>query len=150
MKSDHDIDLNELVNQLSSQVHGCLERILIEPQQPKQDEGSKSLETYTDDLKATAMALERQLKDVRLRSLGDRKLAVNESISLLKRDIELKQNAIDKYASKLDQWSNDLPVLVAKSKQVVLHRTDGKDIDHKNVQQQPKKDEKDEEMVEEL
>lgn len=61
----------------------------------------------------------------------------------------MKQNAIDKYASKLDQWSNDLPVLVAKSKQVVLHRTDGKDIDDKNVQQQQKKEE-DEEMVEEL
>lgn len=41
MKPDHDIDLNELVNQLSSQVHGCLERILIEPQQPKQDEEPK-------------------------------------------------------------------------------------------------------------
>ncbi|CDS12818.1 hypothetical protein LRAMOSA05002 [Lichtheimia ramosa] len=144
MKPDHDIDLNDLVNQLSSQVHGCLERILAEPQQPKQDEVPKSLETYTDDLKATAMALERQLKDVRLRSLGDRKLAVKESISLLKRDIELKQNAVDKYASKLDQWSKDLPVLVAKSKQVVLHRTDGKDIDE-TVQQN-----KDEDIVEEL
>ncbi|KAI7875655.1 hypothetical protein K492DRAFT_210809 [Lichtheimia hyalospora FSU 10163] len=142
MKPDQDIDLNELVNQLSSQVHGCLERILAEPQQSKQDEVPKSLETYTDDLKTTAMALERQLKDIRLRSLGDRKLAVKESISLLKRDIELKQNAVDKYASKLDQWSNDLPVLVAKSKQVVLHRTDGKDIDENGQQK--------EEIVEEL
>lgn len=57
----------------------------------------------------------------------------------------MKQNAVDKYASKLDQWSKDLPVLVAKSKQVVLHRTDGKDIDE-TVQQN--KDEED--IVEEL
>lgn len=56
----------------------------------------------------------------------------------------MKQNAVDKYASKLDQWSKDLPVLVAKSKQVVLHRTDGKDIDE-TVQQN-----KDEDIVEEL
>ncbi|KAI9490993.1 hypothetical protein BDB00DRAFT_874837 [Zychaea mexicana] len=80
------------------------------------------------ELKSTVLNLERNFKEIRLQALGDRKLAVQESVELLKRDIEVKKATIEKYASKLEQWDQELPALEAKSREVLKHRTDGKDF----------------------
>ena len=50
-------------------------------------------------------------------------------MELLKRDIELKKSTIEKYSAKLGEWDQELPVLQEKSKEVLKHRTDGKDFD---------------------
>ncbi|KAI9263278.1 hypothetical protein BDA99DRAFT_63366 [Phascolomyces articulosus] len=143
MQTDQSQNLTQLVDGLSKQLHNCLEKILVDPSQSRDEvDDSKSLDGQLLELKATVLNLERNFKEIRLQALSDRKLAVQESVELLKRDIELKKSTIKKYSSKLEQWDQALPILEEKSRQVLKHRTDGKDFDepvqHKYLEKKKK------------
>ncbi|KAI8147988.1 hypothetical protein BJV82DRAFT_653923 [Fennellomyces sp. T-0311] len=121
-------DLTQLVDGLSRQLYECFEKILADQTRDDQEE-SQTLDTQLVNLKSTVLDLERNLKQIRLDALGNRQLAAEESVELLKKDIELKKSTIEKYAKQLDQWNQELPVLEEKSRQVLKHRTDGRDFD---------------------
>ncbi|KAG2223849.1 hypothetical protein INT45_012722 [Circinella minor] len=130
MQTDQSQNLTQFVEDLSKQLHGCLEKILVDPTQSRDEiEDSKSLDEQLVEIKSTVLNLERNFKEIRLQALSNRPLAVQESVELLKRDIELKKSTIEKYSTKLEQWDQELPVLEEKSRQVLKHRTDGKDFD---------------------
>jgi len=48
---------------------------------------------------------------------------------LLKRDIEIKKNTIDKYVTRIESWEKELPVLKENSEKAVAIRTEGHDFD---------------------
>jgi hypothetical protein len=52
-----------------------------------------------------------------------------QSNKLLKRDIDIKKSAIEKYVTKIETWQKELPVLKENSKKAVALRTDGNDFD---------------------
>ncbi|ORZ03573.1 hypothetical protein BCR43DRAFT_55441 [Syncephalastrum racemosum] len=127
-----DADLPGLVDNLSRQFEQCLESILADPQLKEADdpkEEKKDLDAHVQALKSITLELERRFKDIRLNCLQDNQLSVDESIRLLKRDIEIKQQAVERYTHKLDAWSQQLPVLKDKSRACLERRTDGRDFD---------------------
>ncbi|KAI8336677.1 hypothetical protein BC941DRAFT_427771 [Chlamydoabsidia padenii] len=109
------LDLNQLVDQLSKSFEQCLDSSLSGPAISKEEKASTDIAT----LKSTIIELEQQLKTIRLQSMKNKNLSLAESISLLKRDIDIKQGTIDKYMGQLDTWMKLLPELQQKSLDVL-------------------------------
>ncbi|KAI9008810.1 hypothetical protein CLU79DRAFT_891730 [Phycomyces nitens] len=127
----HDQSLSELVKQLSAQFDECLETILDDSQtKSEQSFGQKNdgLDTCITPLKTTIQDLKHGLGDFRFKALGHRDLDLKESIALLRRDIEIKQQVIDSYSKQIEDWTVILPALEKKSKQVVCMKTNDKDF----------------------
>ncbi|KAI8970851.1 hypothetical protein BDB01DRAFT_528237 [Pilobolus umbonatus] len=127
------MSLSELVNQLSKSFDECLENILTDPQQKEEtnkvNKWTIGLETSMSSLKASFLEIESKLMSIRLEALEDKQLSLEESNKLLKRDIDIKKDTIKKYVTKLDEWSEALPILITNSKDALKVRTDGYDFD---------------------
>ncbi|KAG2212274.1 hypothetical protein INT47_001633 [Mucor saturninus] len=135
--------MNELANTLTKTFNECLESILLDPQQQK-EEGNEGLDSLMTTMKATFLQLENELKEVRLNALSDRHLSVQKANELLKQDIEIKKNTIATFVTKLDEWDVKIPGLIENGKKAVALRTDGTDFDSDYVA--PPQD--DDEMIE--
>ncbi|CEP19030.1 hypothetical protein [Parasitella parasitica] len=124
------MSLTELSNELSKSFDACLESILSDPQQKEQEEETNGgLDAQLATLKSSFLEIENQLKEIRLKALGSKELSVTESNKLLKRDIDIKKSTIAKYATKIETWEKELPVLKENSEKAVALRTDGTDFD---------------------
>ncbi|OAD80067.1 hypothetical protein PHYBLDRAFT_140079 [Phycomyces blakesleeanus NRRL 1555(-)] len=133
--AEHDKSLSELVKQLSTQFDECLETILDDSQtKSEQNFGQKSeslidgLDACITPLKTTIQDLKHGFGDFRFKALGDRDLDLTESIALLRRDIEIKQQVIASYSKQIEDWTIVLPALEKKSKQIVCMETNDKDF----------------------
>ncbi|KAI9301311.1 hypothetical protein BJ944DRAFT_291039 [Cunninghamella echinulata] len=115
------LDLNQLVDQLSKTFDQCLENAISEATANTTTASSNDSKGTKDIvlLKSTLLELEYQLKDIKLETMQDKQLSVTESITLLKRDIDIKQATIDKYSTLLDNWMKILPELEQNSKQIL-------------------------------
>ncbi|CAO3597353.1 unnamed protein product [Absidia cylindrospora] len=105
-------DLNQLVEQLPKTFDQCLDNALSDPMTRTTEEKGTSDITC---LKFTILDLEHQLKDIRLQCMQDKTLSVTQSITLLKRDIDIKQTTIEKYTEQMNNWMKILPELEQKS-----------------------------------
>ncbi|KAI8375945.1 uncharacterized protein BYT42DRAFT_614739 [Radiomyces spectabilis] len=117
--------LPETVVQIGKAFDTCLESLLVEPQLKKDDQ--EELTEHVKQLKSLMLDVEKQIKDIRLRAMGNEQLSLSESVTLLKRDIAIKKEAVSKYSEKLDIWSEMLPALKNKSLEILRSRADGND-----------------------
>ncbi|ORZ22996.1 hypothetical protein BCR42DRAFT_403751 [Absidia repens] len=105
-------ELNQLVEQLSKAFDQCLDNALSDPMtRATEDKGTSDITC----LKSTILDLEYQLNGIRLECMQDKSLSVTESITLLKRDIDIKQTTIEKYMDQMNNWMKILPKLEQKS-----------------------------------
>ncbi|CAO3663534.1 unnamed protein product [Rhizopus stolonifer] len=54
---------------------------------------------------------------------------MKETNRLLKRDIDIKKNAIAKYMDKLEEWDKNIPALIEQSSRATEGRLNGYDFD---------------------
>ncbi|KAI9247328.1 hypothetical protein BY458DRAFT_527356 [Sporodiniella umbellata] len=124
------MSLIELTNSLAKGFDECLESILTVPESNK--EGKKEEEVLkepTASLRSTFLQLESRLKEIRMEALEDKELRLKETNRLLKRDIEIKRNAMDKYKHQLDRWDQAIPPLIEQAGRAMERRLNGTDFD---------------------
>ncbi|KAG0194774.1 hypothetical protein DFQ28_006623 [Apophysomyces sp. BC1034] len=135
-----------LVQQLSTAFDNSLEDILADAQ-TSEDEETKGTASYVAALKMCMLELERNIGDIRRRTMINDELAVSgvlesknnlnrtnfsscakKSIDQLKRDIAIKKETITKYNEQLNRWSKDLLLLEEESRKAACLRSDGQDF----------------------
>ncbi|KAG0175614.1 hypothetical protein DFQ30_003364 [Apophysomyces sp. BC1015] len=116
-----------LVQQLSTAFDNSLEDILADAQ-TSEDEETKGTASYVAALKMCMLELERNIGDIRRRTMINDELAVSGSIDQLKRDIAIKKETITKYNEQLNRWSKDLLLLEEESRKAACLRSDGQDF----------------------
>ncbi|KAI8576844.1 hypothetical protein K450DRAFT_254545 [Umbelopsis ramanniana AG] len=112
--------LSNLADQYSREFSECLSTIL--PDTPDKINDSKAIHkdiaTHIAAMKATTSSIEEAMGDIRLELLKDKEVALEQSLALLRRDIHVKTETIDKYTTQLEKWSSELLKLGSKGREV--------------------------------
>ncbi|KAI9287098.1 hypothetical protein BC943DRAFT_359020 [Umbelopsis sp. AD052] len=133
--------LSNLADQYSREFSECLSTIL--PDTPDKINDSKAIHkdiaSHIAAMKTTTSSIEVAMEDIRLELLEDKEVALEQSLALLRRDIHVKTETIDKYTTQLEKWSSELLKLGSKGREVATREHERQvrsDNDHNRSQAQ--------------
>ncbi|KAG2186284.1 hypothetical protein INT43_002722 [Umbelopsis isabellina] len=148
-------NLLALIDSYASEFAACLGTIL--PDTPGKIKDSPTIHTdlkkYVESMTSITTSMEEKLEQVRLSTLQDKEITLEQSVASLKRDIVIKTNTIEKYTKQLQQWSKELQELEDRGRSVATRENEAhksKDIAAESFteHQDNSDDESDKEMFE--
>lgn len=75
-------------------------------------------------MKIITTSMEEKLEQVRLSTLQDKEITLEQSVASLKRDIVIKTNTIEKYTKQLQQWSKELQELEDRGRSIATRENE--------------------------